>query len=832
MGGRGAASPGGTGMKMGVGATGEPLPYNVISFDDELGGAIYPFLEQSGRAWHLVTRPAADVLAAAGAAGGAAGDETDEAGSSGPVHVAHTFGQTDPTLRWVNGDQVSDLYVDGMDSEQFLAESGLRLDLHKGGFVLSKRISRLMRPHLVSGFFAPDQVRIGYMEQTPAEANVWDGAGLISRRMVEKLALRDDLSPAKRARLEAELRHAQRVEFTVMTAKGQDKGHAIVADDLRDENGRPVDFLLPQDTKREVRLENGQTFVGLSFVHGHNQMRLDIQSLVNLHPFFKEEQLLDWLRDEGDLFVQSVATGQVGAVMGRIDRHTTTADLEGWPLREYFASGGQPLWFRSHVKSLLNQHLKRLNHSTLEKMRLPIPGGRHYVLPTAVGKRAGIAGLDVPRGHIQIDDKRGTAWVNDEDWLALPDSPKAEGIAGILGGADNDDALWLHPFTDHDGQRKVLAWRSPNQVGEYVVLKPTDQSHDLPWATAAGEAVTYPQADSRVLPPRVDWTQTDYLGLVDPETSGGLGEGEAYGVDVMEQAVSRAVANQGALGMTCNSLILNKALYGGLPANPPAPLEDIIDSAVKTGADLSQVVAWNYANSREILESRIPIPALLHKRLSVDWSDKENRPPSPRWSGVAGSGAASGISVASSNAHWLDRLEAGVQAHIADMKVKRDELAAQARPPEAVIQAALADPEMVALGAGLNQRFAAILNSRDKGQYQSVLERARLGVVDYLSYFPPQQRQRILLGALGSVYGGGGEEGGQGKTAVSSDIAAWLDAFGEEALPQLGWRPWLTGLSPARETMAALRQVGVLDELVETKEGLVVYPAGLEAESV
>jgi hypothetical protein len=95
---------------------------------------------------------------------------------------------------------VSDLYVDGMDTEQFLAESGLRLDLHKGGFVLSKRISRLMRPHLVSGFFEPEQVRIGYMEQTPDEAKVWDGAGLISRRMVEKLVLNDELTPAKRAR--------------------------------------------------------------------------------------------------------------------------------------------------------------------------------------------------------------------------------------------------------------------------------------------------------------------------------------------------------------------------------------------------------------------------------------------------------------------------------------------------------------------------------------------------------------------------------------------------------------------------------------------------------
>ena len=222
------------------------------------------------------------------------------------------------------------------------------------------------------------------------------------------------------------------------------------------------------------------------------------------------------------------------------------------------------MWFRSHVKSLMNQHLRRLNNSTLEKMRLPIPGGRHYVMPAGVGKRAGIQGLDVPRGHIQIDDRRDTAWVNDEDWLALPDSPKKEGIAGILGGADNDDALWLHPFTDHDGERKVLAWRSPNQVGEYVILKPTAASHALSWT----KAESYPQADSRQLPPRVDFTDPAYLGLVDAESAGGLGKGEAYSVEVMETAIDRAVANQGALGMYCRvapATIYRSAQKGQIP---------------------------------------------------------------------------------------------------------------------------------------------------------------------------------------------------------------------------------------------------------------------------
>ena len=783
MGGRGAASTGGNGFLSP--AELEKLSYNVTSFDDKLGGATFPFLEQTQRAWRILTRPV---------------DETAE------PHPAHTFGLDRPTLRWVNGSQVSDLYVDGMTTEEFLEATGLKLDLHKGGFVLSKRISRVMRPHFASNFFDPDDVRVAYMEQFPEEAKIWDGAGLISRQMLRKMILAEDLSPAKRERLETELRYAKRVEFTVMTPKGQDKGHAMVADDLRDENGLPVDFLLPQDTKKEVRLDNGRTFVGLSFVHGHNDMRLDIQSLINLHPFFREDRLLDWLKDEGDLFVQAVETGQVAEAMGRIDRHTTLEEVQAWPLREYFASGGHPMWFRSHVKSLMNQHLKRLNHSTLEKMRLPIPGGRYYVMPAAVGRRAGIKGLDVPRGHIHIDDQRGTTWVNDQDWLALPDSHKDEGIAGILGGADNDDALWLHPFTDHDGERKVLAWRSPNQVGEYVVLRPTADSQALPWTAVGDEAAIYPEADSRKLPPRVDFTDPEYLGLVNPETAGGLGEGEAYSVEVMETAVAQAIANQGALGMYCNSLMLNKALYGRLPDNPPAPLEDIIDSAVKTGADLSQVVSWNYANSREILESHIPIPAVLHQRLSIDWSDKENRPPLPRASGIAGS-----------EAHWLDRLEAGVKAHIQMMQQKRDELVAQARPPQVVLDAALADPEAVKLGAGLNKAYAAALRM-GKGQHTNVLERAKYATEDYLAHFPPERRGTILLGALASVYGK--DEGG-------ADTAVWL-AGGKEEIgqSQLG----IGQTSIAHQTIEALREIGLLNDILVTKEGLVVYPTEMDAE--
>ncbi|MCK5921450.1 MAG: hypothetical protein KAG66_10955, partial [Methylococcales bacterium] len=194
----------------------------------------------------------------------------------------------------------------------------------------------------------------------------------------------------------------------------------------------------------------------------------------------------------------------------------------------------------------------------------------------------------------------------------------------------NDDALWLHPFTDHDGKKQVLAWRSPNQVGEYVILQPTPDSADLIWQRVDGEETTYATRDSRKLPARIDKIAVAYLNLVETEANTGLGKGQPYSPAMMETVVDRALANKGALGMTCNSLMLHKALFGNLPDHPPAPLEEIIDGAVKTGADLSQVVLWNYAKSRALLAQGVKMPALLWQRLSIDRSDSDNRPPYPR----------------------------------------------------------------------------------------------------------------------------------------------------------------------------------------------------------
>jgi hypothetical protein len=152
-------------------------------------------------------------------------------------------------------------------------------------------------------------------------------------------------------------------------------------------------------------------------------------------------------------------------------------------------------------------------------------------------------------------------------------------------------------------------------------------------------------------------------------------------------------------------------------------------------------------------------------------------------------------------------LETGVKDHIQAMEVKRDELISQARPPQTVLDAALTDPEAVKLGAGLNKAYTAALRM-SKGSYANVLERAKAAAEDYLAHFPPGQRGAILLGALASVYGK--EDGG-------SDTAVWL-AGSRDDLD-------MVQTSIAHQTIDALREFRILDDIIVTREGLVVNPA-------
>ena len=789
-------------------------PYEIQGRDSFPNGRTYALLEATGRDWRVITRPADefDVFAE---------DEVDR------------FGMDTPTLSWAKDGKAVHIYVDGMTTQEFLDHLGLEIDL-QNTTTTSKRLSRLFRPQAATAWLDADDVSISYelsqpkFQRVPDPNNpdetsvewgtgsgnelppdvvekVWDGAGVVSRDMLTKMIdqLPDDMDPRLRAKTIRELRQAKRVEFTIMTEEGQLKGHAMVSEDLS------TDFVIPRDLKTQVKLTDpSKRYVAFEFPHGHDHMRLDVQSAINLSPFFSGDQLVQWLEEDFQVFEHSVQTGDIAAGMAKIDRNTTVEDLQQWALREFAASGGDINWSGSFVKSYMNSYLDRVSTLTDpdSKLKMPIPGGRYYVMPSMVGRRANMP-VGVNRGEVFIDSSTGTAWVNDQDWIELQDSasygdpnvPMSNrwGVANILGGADNDDAMWVHPFTDYDGERKMLLWRSPNEAGEYVTLKPSPKSSDLAWHAVSGDVV-YPTGDSRKLSERADRLQVIDRGLIDlnpkvddrPITS----TTETPLHEAMRKAAEREQINAALLGSVCNYQMVYRAVHGTHPPERPAPLEEVIDLK-KTGADGSAVSEWVWEKRKELLDKQVPIPRLLANRVSTRFQE----------------------AALTDGSHWVDRVEQSINAHVERVKEIRDEMVEETRPPKALFDYAFERPELLDAGARLNQRYAGAVNKiRDQAWVEGRSlssddwESARQIAIQELNRTPAEDRGRVLLGSIASVYM---------RERPGNDGVAWLmGPKNENGLRDPGF---------AQLTMEEMRKIGVLDDILPdpTGRGLIRYRA-------
>lgn len=757
--------------KVGETAVSLDFNYTIITPHDETAGAMRHYLK-AFKEWRILARPAHEQV-------------------SRYTSLSHTYGMAEPTLTWVSSGQIRELYIPGVDSDKFRQKTALGLLLEKGSPTAAKRISRIMRAYLLIQAFPPEEVVIEYLDLDEKGAKVFDGSGIVSRHMLQKMMLSPDLSPEKREQLLWEIQHTKRVEYTILTPRGQDKGHAIVSDDLLNDSGNPVDFLLPQDTKLDTQDWSGQTTVGFNFVHHQDKMRLDDQSLINHRHFFPPDFLTERVVDRGKAFVAQIEQGGEGNRQPLSPRQTV--DVMKRPLSEFIASGGDVRWSRHLLRTHMNQHINAILHTDSrgnERLRLPVEGARYYIKPDAVGKRAGIKGLNVPRGHIKIDPEYATAWVNADDWVELMDSPagRRQGIADVLGGADNDDAVWLYPFSDvdADGEKRVLAWRSPNAPGEYVTLKPTADSHTIQWQRADGELIHYPERHSSSLTPRIDQRSQQTSSQIDPSTGGGMGDGQLYSLEMMEQAVDRATHNAGTLGRFVNTLMVYEAI--DRPVELPAPLEDVIDAMNKTGEDLTPINAWIDARADELRCEGLEVPAYLHHRIGLG----------------TGSDEGSLKPLKQTDDHWLDALTQQVKDHIRWLETQRDEMAEATTLPDAVVDFAFAHPHALELGAAYlrhyNAAYTLIQRERPLGLRGEDYDRLRQTAESFLNQFPQEHHESILLGAATSLHIRG--EGG-------TDAALWLSG----AQTDKSYKPGI-----GNKMVSALRRVGVLHDIGSTPE--------------
>lgn len=770
----------------------ENAKYSVMSSENPLGGQRYHFFDMLRKAfncrWTLITY---------------AHGQLDPEKDIPPGFRFHKSAR-DYTFKWATGSGMHCLYLDTdtkIGLRTFLEKTGLRFDTKNGGFPLAKRISRVMRPYFVCSTFKKGEINIHRMqfEKGSPEAAIWDGAGVVSRRALFKLlekGMLGEMSDEKRKRLQMELRKSHRIEFTIMTARGQEKGHAMVCDGpIRDaqgniilgENGKPVDFLVPHDIKEEVFftvpgeslstdiLENGkaiqalerqlqgplkkadravlfaeqsrliqtqqalvrqqaleraenlgeeedETWLGVNFIHGHEEMNIDEQNLTNLHPWLNPDSYRPFLRDRAIRLLRALETGNAKDAHLMLQPNATIEDIQRWPLMEFIARGGDIRNFPNFARQALRQHLRQIE--TMDnKLRMPVIGARLYVMPAAVGNAAGL-GIKVERGQCKIDIKRGTIWVNNEDWVELQDNappryqqefnkdgslkidPKTggpiqkdltpHGIRGINGGADNDDAYWCIPWIDeaHPGKGvQIRGFRSPSQPGEFVDLIPTKDSDRITWkgldVDESGNLVDveihHVSANSETSPLRIDHRNTEYhTGLVDSSANRA---GQNLTIDrSMDSIAAVAKQNQTTLGMYCNLVGLATVL--GIPIKLPCPMEEVIDNCVKWGADLSPVRKKIEQIYARIADQKIPIPRYVRdKRFIVKGYDRASHP--------------------ITTDHWMDQItEQMLGDHRDYVDEMSDKILGNYRLDSRIVDAIMQDPESerwIDLGIQFNQ---------------------------------------------------------------------------------------------------------------------------------
>lgn len=737
------------------------------------------------------------------------------------------------SLCWLKDDKVVSIFIPGItDPMQYLESKGLAISMCGGFGKLSKRLSRIHRPFALYAMFESDDIDIRYVKHGQVRAKSQDGAGWVSRRFLKRVVaqriqdefvplLKDESTRESALRSIANLRsmaaHAQRVEYTLMTARGQEKGHALVVEtgkfDLRFVEGQ---------TKPEVRMTNSQVFVGFHVVHS-SPLFVDRQSYTNLdvNGFFShdpdspgENRMARWAKEYLQSSIASVMSGDMTRLLvDQADHLAWEQDYETWTkfgLHEFVARGGDVRWFAATIKQALRIPLKHMQ-SELDRFAFPIPGRNLYIFP------ASVAGLNIKRGHCVTDSKNSTLWVNDVDLVTLDPSFQdvraleswmcratqdeiaalKPGLSQIFGGCDCDDMFRVVQFTDHDGRKKALCWRSPNKLGEFYVLD-WQGGDEFEWADGS----KWLKADSRTLPAPETYANTKYLGLV-RDYQGDMPK--VYSKAAICKLAERLTANKSAIGVYCLALRFQVATMGRLPDVLPATVEEIMDGVAKNFEDASEVTQMVREQAAQLARQSMqeegkPIPQAFAGEFQNFVGDEVD------------------FVVANPGEHWVDQTFDGVMHVLKWYQSEIDRCAAKATPPAALFESGFK-------WADAGRRFRSVYaqtmrellvddtQEEDDEIREARHDAAREACIAWLrDNFPPEMWPLIMVGGLADRYAN--------TMALDEPEEVGLQAVRDAAFWQLGKRLPDGGREPGidRLTIEGLTQVGILGELQWDKQ--------------
>lgn len=510
----------------------------------------------------------------------------------------------------------------------------------------NKRLKSFHRPALVNARFDSDEITIMYVDddmfsrydfsedgdvherfRDPAVVErLLDGGFVVSKRLIQRAVenlpvFEPDKStdsqdyyydPRIRADLRQYLLDAVGYNVRVIYDGGMIKGNGFAVDPEMMPEG--VDILVARsNVKKEIEFTRG--FRVLAEPQGpKSRVITDDQTVINFPKLFRKSDMDMWLREEYKKMFAKATNGELLSnwqyIYKRMWRDNEDVnDNEARARMAYVGYRWTAAGFSTTHSPWLFETSAISNAAPLKK-RIPIPCAVYeQIIPESLVRMAGYE-IEIEEGTIVRISDLGVHAVNDLDWLEMYESH---------GGHDEDDFFKLFyrqmQGGNMDGEKVVIAVRSPNGYGEYTIFRYVEDAWYPRWHKADGTEVTFPIVNGRGWPKRLSEVIHDgkvaYKGFPSKTKNKPKRSGPYTPADVIRD-IQVAMAG-GNVGGYVNACMAHSMVIGRHRPSQLCSLEDAIDKCINPD-DIDDVVAIDAetrAMIREVIDSGKPVDELF-----------------------------------------------------------------------------------------------------------------------------------------------------------------------------------------------------------------------------
>lgn len=522
----------------------------------------------------------------------------------------------------------------------------------KGGGKSAKRMKSFHRPTLINAHF--DNLNIQIVNDTQFAKYIFaddapeyndpdilerllDGCFVVSPRLIQKgienlpvfetsnMAEMEEYyyDPTIRGKLQNFLASSKVYNARIICHLGLIKGNMIVSNLLPE----GVDVVTSAaNIKSEVTYTGGYRL--LAEPQGSkSRVITDDQTVINFPKLFRKSDMELWLKEEYEKMFQDATNGKLlqnwKSIYTRQWRESEDMDDKEVQARMNFVAYR---WVSAGLKITDSPWLFEnlaISHAMPLQKRIPIPCSVYeQIISESIARMAGYD-ITVSPGTIKRINEIGVHVVDDIDWLEMYESH---------GGHDADDFFKLFYRTveggDLDGQKVVIAIRSPNGKGEYSVFKYVEDQWSPTWLMSDGTPVKFPTVNGRGWPMRLSEAirkgHVKYTGLPSTRVKVANNSSVTYDQDQV-LADLRAAMNGGNVGRFVNSAMLYSMVFSNHRKEQLCSLEDAIDGCTQTvdPADRAAIDEEADLLVREVIESGRPVDRTFWESRNFQNSLKE-----------------------------------------------------------------------------------------------------------------------------------------------------------------------------------------------------------------